>query len=68
MSEEEIIDKTIDILSRLDEYYETLEDNTVEKANIYTKAKELVFWLTYYKENKEDEWRIKDRLQKLLEE
>lgn len=55
MSEEEIIDKTIDILTRLDEYYENLEDNTIEKVNIYTKAKELVFWLTYYKELKIDE-------------
>lgn len=59
MREEDIIDKTIDILSRLDEYYEKLEDNTIEKANIYTKTKELVFWLTYYKENKEFEEKIK---------
>lgn len=35
MNEEDIIDKTIEILSRLDEYYEKLEDNTIEKANIY---------------------------------
>ena len=55
MNEEEIIDKTIEILTRLDEYYESLQDNTLEKVNIYTKTKELVFWLTYYKEMKEDE-------------
>lgn len=55
MNEEELIDRTIDVLSQLDEYLEKLNDNNIEKVNIYTKNKELIFWLTYYKERKEDE-------------
>lgn len=50
MSEIELIDKTIDMLTQLDEYLEKLTDNNIEKVNIYTKTKELVFWLTYYKD------------------
>lgn len=55
MNEEELIEKTIDVLSQLDEYFERFNNNNVEKLNIYTKTKELIFWLTYYKENLEEE-------------
>lgn len=54
MSEEELIDKTINMLAQLDEYLEKLNDNNIEKLNIYTKTKELVFWLTYYKDKGDD--------------
>ena len=54
MSEIELIDKTIDMLAQLDEYLEKLTDNNIEKVNIYTKTKELVFWLTYYKNKGSD--------------
>lgn len=50
MNEIELIDETIDLLSQLDEYFERLNDNNIEKINIYIKIKELIFWLTYYKE------------------
>ena len=57
MNEKELIEKTIDTLAQLDEYLEKLTDNNIEKVNIYTKTKELVFWLTYYKDKGSDiEW------------
>lgn len=53
----DIIDKSIEMLSKLDECFENLEVNDIEKINILTKSKELVFWLTYYKdEYLEDEY------------
>ena len=48
--EEELINKTIDTLSQLDDYFEMFEVEGLEKINICTKTKELIFWLQYYKE------------------
>lgn len=36
MSEEELIDKTIDMLAQLDEYLEKLTDNNVEEELIFS--------------------------------
>lgn len=49
-----LIKKSINVLAELDECFEKLSSNNMEKVNIYTKTKELVFWLTYYLENYEE--------------
>jgi hypothetical protein len=48
MEEEKIVRQSIDAISRLDEMLEDLENEGLEKDNILTKSKELVFWLQYY--------------------
>lgn len=50
----ELIDKTIETLSELDTYFERLSQDNLEKVNICTKSKELVFWLTYYRDKLEE--------------
>lgn len=49
----ELIDKTIQTLSELDQYFERLSNDNLEKLNICSKSKELVFWLTYYRDTLE---------------
>lgn len=46
--EKNIVIQSIDAISRLDEMLENLENEGIEKNNILTKSKELVFWLQYY--------------------
>jgi hypothetical protein len=48
MEEEKIVRQSIDAISRLDSMLEDLENEGLEKDNILTKSKELVYWLTYY--------------------
>ena len=48
MEEENIVMQSIEAISRLDEMLEDLENEGLEKDNILTKSKELVFWLQYY--------------------
>jgi hypothetical protein len=48
MEEESIVRQSIDAISRLDEMLEDLENEGLEKDNILTKSKELVYWLAYY--------------------
>ena len=51
----ELIDKTTETLSELDTYFERFKEDNLEKLNICTKSKELIFWLTYYKEKLEEQ-------------
>lgn len=46
--EKNIVMQSIDAISRLDSMLEDLENDGLEKDNILTKSKELVYWLTYY--------------------
>ena len=46
--EENIVKQSIEAISKLDEMLEDLEYDSLEKDNILTKSKELVFWLQYY--------------------
>jgi hypothetical protein len=48
--EENIVRQSIEAISKLDEMLEDLENDSLEKDNILTKSKELVFWLQYYLE------------------
>lgn len=50
----ELIDRTTEVLSELDTYFERFSVDNLEKINICTKSKELIFWLTYYKEKLEE--------------
>ena len=51
----ELIDKTTETLAELDTYFERFKEDNLEKLNICTKSKELIFWLTYYKEKLEEQ-------------
>lgn len=58
MNESDMIDKVIDMLTQLDEQFEKFKkfkNNNAEKLCVYIKIKELIFWLTYYKELLEEE-------------
>lgn len=46
--EKSIVIQSIDAISRLDSMLEDLENDGLEKDNILTKSKELVYWLQYY--------------------
>lgn len=50
-----LIEKTAATLAELDMYFERLSNDNLEKLNICSKSKELVFWFTYYKEKLENE-------------
>lgn len=54
-NEIKLIEKTVATLSELDMYFEKLSQDNLEKINICSKSKELVFWLTYYRDSLEYE-------------
>lgn len=55
MSNEEIND-VIKMLLKLDMYFEdNLEEDNIQKTCVSIKLKELIFWLTWYKDDIGDE-------------
>ena len=49
-----LVEKAALTLSELDIYFERLSRDNLAKINICSKTKELVFWLTYYKDELEE--------------
>ena len=54
-NEIKLIEKTAAAIADLDMYLEKLSKDNLAKVNLCTKSKELVFWLTYYKDELESE-------------
>lgn len=52
-NEIKLIEKTAATIAELDMYLEKLSQDNLAKVNLCTKSKELVFWLTYYKDGLE---------------